>query len=216
MIIEFKKKKLSFQTNFLLKHAKTLSLLLPCAALICFFFFDKPFALFLYSRTNLQEPLSSINKLFSPLFSLLLFPTLFFFYKFMIKQEKKSRKLLFLSLVLPISILCTQILQIACGRPTPQWLFLHGETAFRPLQWNPFFHSFPSVISCTLGALGTSFAYLYPKSSSFFLLGSFFLALSPSLATLCFLSDALMGFYLGAIFSFLIFKKMKTEMSFYS
>ena len=215
MIIDFKKKKIPVSPMFLLKQIKFIAPTVLVLIVAFFFFLDKPLAYFFHSQLSfLKDPLLLITRLSNPLFSLLVFPVLFFCSRFILKTEKNSRKFWFLSLSLPISVLCSETLQVVVGRSNPYWLFLHGEMIFRFFEWNPSFHSFPSSISCTIGTLATSFACLNPKFSLPLLIGGLILGLSPALLTFCFVSDALAGVWIGMTLSVFVFKTMKKEISF--
>ena len=215
MIIDFKKQKKPISPMFFINKIKIIVPFILFLIVSFFFFLDKPFAFF--SRSSLcflYDPFLLISRLCNPLFALLVFPFLFFCTRFVLKAEKNSRKFLFLSLSLPLSILCSETLEVVVGRSNPYWLFLHGEMILRFFQWNPSFHSFPSSISCTIGTLAASFACLYPRFSLVFLIVGLILGLSPAILTLCFLSDALAGLWIGMTLSTLVFKIMKKEVTF--
>ena len=215
MIVEFKKKYFSkLSATFLLEHIKIAAALFLFFILISFFFLDKSFALYFQAvSSSIKEPFLLIEKLFCPIFWSLLAPTLFFFIRFVLKQEKKSRNFWFLSLALPLPVFACKILEVILGRATPEWFFLHLEAPFRLFQWDPSFHSFPSMVSCTIAAFATALSCIIPKSRLYILLGGLILSFSPVITTSSFLSEAIAGLFLGSVVVQWIYKKVKREMS---
>jgi membrane-associated phospholipid phosphatase len=214
MIVDFKKKTKTGKSPFKHKSKYILACSLAIIVLLSYFI-DKPFALFFYSlKGDLQEPLELINRLFSPMLSLLVFPSLFFVIRFLARQERKSRKFWFLSLAIPLATLPVKVLEIIFGRSDPDWLFSHQEMTMRLFNWDPSFHSFPSDISSTIGAIATCLALVYPKKSRRFFIGGACLSLVPALSTTCFLTDALVGAGIGFVASSFLYNTMRKELSF--
>ena len=214
MIIEFKKKFFSKSPTYLLDHIKIVISLFLFLILISFFFLDKPFALSLNSlSSSIKEPFILIERLFCPIFWALLTPTLFFYIRFVLRQEKKSRKFWYVSLALPLAVFGCKILQVILGKATPEWFFLHQEAPFRLFEWNTSFHSFPSITSCTIAALATSLACLIQKARIYLLIGGLILSFTPMISSSCFLSDALAGICFGSLVSQWVFKKIRKEIS---
>ncbi len=214
MIIDFNKNRRSKKFNTPFYKNKIVLALFILLTVASFLFIDKPLALFFHSSINfLQDPLLLISRLFSPFFSLVLFPSLFFGIRFVAKNEKKSRKFQFLSLSIALSLFACQILAVILGRSSPSWLFDHGEMTFRLFQWNPSFHSLPSALSCNIATIGTAFSFLYPKRALLFLASGFLLALTPAFLIDCFLSDALLGASLGFTVTLFVFQTVKKEIS---
>lgn len=215
MIIEFKKNPFLKPSRFFRENSKVFYPLLIFCIVASYFFIDKPFALFFSSfKSDWLDILFLVNSLMNPFFTLLLFPTLFFFARFIKKKERKSRKLWYLCFATALPIFLATFLTIIVGRSTPAWLFIHKEMIFRFFEWNPSFHSFPSTTSCNIGALGAALCYLYPKQSyKFFPLG-ILVGMIPALLTLCFVSDALAGMCIGMLLARTVFKLMRKEISF--
>ncbi|MES2199311.1 MAG: phosphatase PAP2 family protein [Chlamydiota bacterium] len=215
MIIEFKKNSFLKPSRFFRENSKIFYPLLIVFIVASYFFIDKSFALFLSSfKSDWLDILFLVNNLMNPFFTLLLFPFLFFFIRFVQRKERKSKKLWYLSFATALPIFAATFLAIIVGRSTPAWLFIHKEMIIRFFQWNPSFHSFPSVTSCNIGALAAALCYLYPKHSyKFFFLGVF-VGMIPALLALCFVSDALAGICIGMLGARLVFKIMRRELSF--
>lgn len=215
MIIEFKKNQHLKPSRFFRENYKIFYPLLIVCIVACYFFIDKPFALFFSSfKTDWLDILSLINNLMNPSFALLVFPSLFFFIRFVQRKERKSKKIWYLSFATAIPILLVTFLNILVGRSSPSWLLAHNEMIFRSFQWNPSFHSFPSTTSCNIGAIGAALCYLYPKHSYKLFPSSIVLGIVPAVLSTCFLSDALAGTCIGMLLARGVFKLMRKEMSF--
>ncbi len=215
MIIDFNKNSRSKKFGGAFYKNKIALGIIAFLTLISFLFIDKSLALFFYSvQSSIQDPLLLISRIFSPFLSLVLFPSLFFWIRFILKNERKSRRLQMLSMTTALSLLVGQFLAIILGRSNPSWLFDHGEITMRLFNWNPSFHSFPNLTSCNIGALSGAFGCLYQKRSNQFFVGGCLLAFIPALLTECFLSDALIGASIGFGISLFVFQTMKKETSF--
>lgn len=215
MIVKFKKKSLFKPSKYFLEHPKVLLPLLAICIVASYFFIDKPFALFFASfKTDWMDILSLINSLMTPFFTLLLFPFLFFFIRFVQRKERKSRKLWYLCFATALPIFAASFLNVIVGRSNPEWLFTHKEEIFRLFGWNPSFHSFPSVTSCNIAAIGAGLCLLYPKKSLNFLIIGILGGMIPALLNFCFVSDALAGICIGMLLARVIFRTMRKELSF--
>ncbi len=214
MIIDFKRKGFSISSTFLLDHIKVVSILYLCLIVASYFFIDKSLAAFFNSLSPIAHyPFLLIEKLFCPIAWALITPTVFFYIRFILRKEKKSRKLWYVSLAIPLTALICKILEVSFGRATPEWFFLHQESPFRFLEWNHSFHSFPSITAVTIAALATSLSCILAKYRFFLLTGGALLTFVPVISANCFLSDALAGFYVGAVLAQWIFKMMRKEIS---
>ena len=216
MIIEFKKKNFPLRTPFLLQHAKLLFLLGMLLIFISMRWVDQPFALWLHaSRMGWDEWLTLWHAPFSPYFLLLIVPSLLFLCQFILKAELLSKHLWLVTCSLSLALLCSSLCSFCVGRSDPAWFFTHGEILYRPMQLHPSFQSFPSALSCSLGVLGSSLAYLYPKFGRQLLSISAIISCTPALSMSCFCSDALAGFAIGALVSLFAFRTMRRKMSFF-
>lgn len=215
MIIEFKKKSLLKPSKFFLERPKLLLPLLGICIVASYFFIDKSFALFFATHKNeWMDILYLINSLMTPFFTLLLLPFLFFFVRFLQRKDRKSRKLWFLCFATALPIFFASFVGVIIGRSNPEWLFLHKEMAFRFFQWNSTFHSFPSITSCNIAALGAGLALVYPKQSLKFFFAGLLGGMIPAVLTLCFVSDALAGIFIGMLLARAVFRAMRKEISF--
>ncbi len=214
MIIHFKKKVLAISSTFLLDHIKIISAAYLSLIVVSYLFIDKNLALFFNTLSpQVHAPFLLIGKICCPVAWVLILPSIFFYIRFVLRKERKSRKVWFMSLALPLTILTCKLLELLLGKATPEWFFLHQETPFRFLEWNRSFHSFPSITSATIAALMVSLSCAFAKHRFFLLVGGALLAFAPVVASACFLSDAIAGSYVGGVISQWVFQKVRREIS---
>ncbi len=214
MIIDFKKKRFSVSSTFLLDHLKAASALFLLATLASIFFLDKSLALSLHALpATFHEFFGFFGKLFCPIAWSLILPALFFYIRFVVRKEKKSRKFWYLSLSIPLTVLLCKILEVLLGRANPEWFFIHNEAPFRFFEWNSSFHSFPCMTTVVISSFGASLACVISNYRLPILTVGFLLSFAPVLSTHGFLSDSLIGIYVGAISAQWIFRKVRREVS---
>ena len=214
MIIDFKKKHFSPSSTFLLDHIKTVSVLFLVLIIGSSLFLDKSLALcFHASPVVFHELFGFFGKLFCPIAWSLITPAAFFYVRFILRREKKSRKFWYVSLAIPLSVLLCKILELIIGKANPEWFFLHEESPFRFFEWNRSFHSFPSMTAVTIAAFATSLAAVLSNWRLPLLFVGLLLSLTPVLSTDCFLSDSIAGIYVGSIAAQWIFRKVRREVS---
>jgi len=213
MIVDFKKTRFPKTPQWIFEHPKIAYPVLAVIIIVSFLFIDQPLAhLLLSAQSSWSDILSLFDRIFSPMLSLLLFPFLCFFIRFIQKREKKSRKIWFLCFATALPILAAKVAAIIIGRATPEWMAVHGEATFRLLNWNPLFHSFPYATSCNIGAIAAAAGSLYPKYAVRAFIAGFAFGLIPALLPVCFLSDAIAGVFLGMILSIWVFRTIRREL----
>lgn len=216
MIIPFRKRSFTLSPTCLIEYRKIILPIFLALIVASFLFLDKPLAIFFTNASSvLKAPFAFFEKLFCPFFWSFVFPTLFFFVRFLKKKEKKSRKLWYLSLAFPLTILACKALEVFFGKASPEWFLTHHEMSFRFLEWNTSFHSFPSMISASITTFAVSISCVLATSARpYLLVAGFLLSLSPVITAQAFLSDALAGFVLAGLMSQWIFQLMRREISF--
>lgn len=118
------------------------------------------------------------------------------------KNLLKAHAVLFVLLTLSLSSLLTLILNILVGRYTPEFLdtmHLYGFSAFR---FRVTETSFPYFGVQSLWAVATASAYFLPKIKLFLYALASLITLSVLLTAQCFISDAVMGMYIGIMMFF--------------
>lgn len=98
-----------------------------------------------------------------------------------------------------VSGILVDVIKIVLGRPRPGMYFREHLTDFQYFQTASQFLSFPSGHSATVFALATITAYLYPKFRLMAFLVAILVCLSRVMTTKHYLSDILVGAYLGAV-----------------
>ncbi|MBX9922554.1 MAG: phosphatase PAP2 family protein [Rhabdochlamydiaceae bacterium] len=216
MIIPFRRKRFTLSPTCLLDFKKVVFPILLLLIVASFIFLDKPLALFFNSISPvLHAPFILIERLFCPFFWALITPALFFFVRFIKKKEKKSRKFWYLSLAFPLLILSCKVLEVFLGKANPEWFFTHQEIPFRFFEWNPSFHSFPSMESTCIATFAIALScILSSRARPYLLVAGFLLSLSPVISTHAFLSDALGGFALAGFMTQWIFQVLRRDISF--
>ena len=113
------------------------------------------------------------------------------------RNLQKAHAVLFILLTLSLSSVVTLVLNILAGRYTPEFLDtmdLYGFSAFR---FRVTEISFPSFGVQSLWAVVTASAYFLPKIRKILYALAFFVTLPVVLTAQCFISDAVMGAYIG-------------------
>lgn len=113
------------------------------------------------------------------------------------KNLQKAHAVLFILLTLSLSSLVTLIINILAGRYTPEFLDtmrLYGFSAFR---FRVTETSFPSFSVQSLWAVIMASAYFLPKISRLMYALAGLITLSVVLTAECFISDAVMGAFIG-------------------
>ena len=194
----------------LIKKSFWMTVVLFSLALLSYFFWDQSLSLYYnqddfyrfrrFSRyaTDLgdAEPYFLFS-LFSYCFFRWVAPRLRFFSKDLRSTEKFRSWFFFVFISLLSLGLFTQILKIIVGRQRP-----HRSPSFENFHFVPFnlhwhWHSFPSGHSELLFVLATSLAFLKPNWRYVFFAVAFFLALTRVFTHNHFLSDVLVGSWIG-------------------
>ncbi len=118
------------------------------------------------------------------------------------KNLIKAHAVLFVLLTLSLSSLLSLILNILIGRYTPEFLdtmHLYGFSAFR---FRVTETSFPYFGVQSLWAVVTASAYFLPKIKLFLYVLASLITLALILTAQCFISDAVMGMYIGIMMFF--------------
>lgn len=113
------------------------------------------------------------------------------------KNLEKARCVLFILLTLSLSSLLTLVLNILIGRYPPEYMEtmqIYGFSAFR---FRVAEISFPSFATQSLWAVIVSFASFVPRFAKLLFTFALLMTLSLVLTAHCFISDAVMGAYIG-------------------
>ncbi len=109
----------------------------------------------------------------------------------------RARACVFVLLGLAVSGVLVTVLKALFGRLRPVWLFREGEYGFAPLSFDWAANSFPSGHSQTIWAVMTALMVLFPRHWPTWVALGILVAASRLFLTVHYLSDVLMGSYIG-------------------
>lgn len=130
---------------------------------------------------------------------LVAFFALFLIAKFVLKKQRLSIVSLFLFFSVLIPGLICDVLKMGLGRARPGQYFDHELFGFYFAQFKSSMWSFPSGHCTTITGLMIGLSLLYPRFWPFFFAVIFTVSFSRIVVDAHYLSDVMMGMYLGAI-----------------
>lgn len=116
-----------------------------------------------------------------------------------------SRKASFVLLSLLVSGLLLNVVKTIIGRLRPRFFIAEGLYGFQPFNFDFGMNTFPSGHSQTIWAAMVSLSFLFPRVRVPFLLCAVLVASSRVFVSAHFVSDVLMGSYLGILLTFYIY-----------
>jgi len=180
-----------------------LGLGISLVSLMSYFFMDKPLAWFIKIHTSSNSLFHSVINLITKFgeggLYVLLFGFLFLFNRYKLKNTAEAKQWLYLLVVASCSGLICDLLKFIFGRARPLALFDHHDYGFYFFKTRYIYVSFPSGHATTAAAVAVGLALLWPRYWKECFIAAFFVALSRVLMDVHFLSDVLMGLYLGAM-----------------
>jgi len=209
MIIRFPQKT---RETFFLHHAKGVLFLSVFTITMSYFFIDIPLAnYFEHWPHTWKLPVLWLTDLIDPKENYLVWPILFFFLRFIMKQESWGNRSLLLAISIPMANLVTEFMKHIFGRARPELLFTQGIFGFTFFEWANSFLSFPSGHACTIGAICGAFAGFWPHRLLPLLFFSLLLAFTRVILTMHFLSDVIGGLTIGLLISQWVYLEMKRQ-----
>ena len=180
------------------------SLLVVIAAIISYFYFDLPVAIFFYSLKN-----GFINKGFKIITKLgtggwILIPSFLIFISFRRNKKTLAQRALYLLSVVAISGIIVDIIKVIAGRFRPKVYFREGLYGFDFFHIDYQYLSFPSGHSSTALSAMVAFGIFWPKFRIYFLFAGIVIALSRVIINSHYLSDVLIGSLIGVLTSILL------------
>lgn len=118
-----------------------------------------------------------------------------------------SRKASFVLVSLLVSGLLLNIVKTIIGRLRPRFFLAEGLYGFQPFNFDFGMNTFPSGHSQTIWAAMVSLSLLFPRFKIPFLLFAVLVAASRVFVSAHFVSDVLMGSYLGLLLTFYIYTR---------
>lgn len=201
------------------KKTKDLYFLRPVtlivAALLCiisYFYFDIPI-------TEHFKDISSSLKLLAKKISFLidadvqyiLWPSLYFLFRFLWKKELVANRCLLLIMSVPITNLIVGFMKFVFGRARPKLLFSSQEFGLTFFSRADIYQSMPSGHACTIGAICGAFGCFYPKAIFPLFLLAMLLAFSRVILTEHYLSDIIAAVAIGFFISQWIYSAMRKK-----
>jgi len=170
-------------------------------ALISYWYFDEAIAF--YIRENLPKPtagtLKQISKLGIAGYYIAGFLIVYLISRFALVNAKLTKIFVYLSSALIIPGILCDIIKMCFGRYRPRMLFNADLYGFHFFTLQSKMWSFPSGHSVTFMGLMVALSFLYPKRWYWFWLCGITVSFTRVLVTAHFLSDVMVGIYLGAI-----------------
>ena len=118
------------------------------------------------------------------------------------KNLIKARAVLFVLLALSFSSLTTLVLNIMTGRYTPEFLDTMNLYGFSAMRFRVSETSFPSFDVQSIWAVAMAAGVYLPRIKKWFCCVAGIMTLAAVLSAHCFISDAVMGVYVGIVMSY--------------
>lgn len=164
-----------------------------------------------FLRKNYYVILKIVSILISPP-TLLIASSLLFLWAFLIKKSKELTKHYFpLVSGLYFSNAFIRILKVVIGRSRPDQFLAENIYQFKWFTFDRLFSSIPSGHATTIGAFAGFFACAYPRHALTIVLFSFLASLSRVYIGAHFLSDILVGVFVGLFFSWVCYYKLRAD-----
>lgn len=198
------------QPPFFLKHWAATLFITVLVCLVSYFFIDRPLAgLFRVRSPSFTSTVQGITNLINPKYHYFAWPILFFLLCYVWKKQTWANRSLVILVSIPMGNLFAGVAKSLLGRARPDLFFTDGIYGFTFFAFSNRFLSFPSIHSCTIGAICGAFACFYPRYSTLFILVALVLAFSRVALGAHFLSDILAGVVIGVLVAQWIFFIMK-------
>ncbi len=175
-----------------------------------YFFIDKPLALFFHNKQYFYSFFHIITKFGEAHYSLGTLFLLFLFFWFKKKSYFQNRTLYLFSAI-ALSGIIVDILKVIFGRFRPALFFKEELYGFSPMHFGSLYNSFPSGHSATAFSLGVGLALLFPKYRYFFILFAVLVAFSRVILGFHYLSDIVVGSFIGALTAIYLYPKFIKE-----
>jgi membrane-associated phospholipid phosphatase len=177
-------------------------------AAISYMYFDRPISLYFHEQItgSLFKFFNMSSKLGFGLTYFVFFLLLALFAQYILKKRPLAQKSFFIFMcVFSAGVVC-DVLKILLGRARPAEFLNNHVYGFFFLQTHNNMWSFPSGHATVIAALAFALSYLIPKYWWAFFSLMFYIALTRLLINAHFLSDVIIGLYLGA---FVVTKMVK-------
>jgi membrane-associated phospholipid phosphatase len=180
-------------------------------AILSYVFLDKKIAVFVASHSSHALYVASdvLAEFGRSTYYLIGFALLFLISQIFIKNKRVAHVSLFFLLAIIVSGLSCDILKIVFGRARPTVFLQQHLYGFYFFQWHSNMWSFPSGHATTIASLAMVLSLLYPRFWLGFFAFATVVASSRIIVGAHFLSDVMLGMYLGAIIVIWLNAKLK-------
>lgn len=180
--------------------------------LFSYFYVDQKIALYFHS-IPLKEQLffKWSSDLIHPTVHLMLWPILFYFFRFIFKLEYIANRFLLIALAVVFSNFVLYPLKEIFGRLRPEVLFSNQKYGFSFFSSQDFALSFPSGHAIACAAIMASLGCIYPRYFFYFFFGAIGISFLRVASTAHFFSDILASVFLGFLITELLFIPMKKQ-----
>lgn len=170
-------------------------------ASISFFTLDKPVALALHqiSHSLIVQIAQVVTRLGLGTYYLLVSGIIFLLARYFLKCSRLAGEALFVFLSVAVSGIICDLIKITLGRTRPTELFHHQLYGFYFFQHKAAMLSFPSGHATTAASVMMALSLLWPKFWPGFISIAILVTASRVLITAHFISDVMVGFYLGSL-----------------
>jgi hypothetical protein len=177
-----------------------LSALLAALAIISYFWFDRPAALFCRELSPVVvQVFQWITELGKSTGYLIGFFLLFAFYKYHRRRPVAANRAFFLFAAVALSGLITDLIKPLAGRLRPKLLYEAGLYGFEPFRIGYEYNSLPSGHATTVFALAAALSLLFPRWRLPLFGFAVVVGLSRIIVGAHYPSDVLAGAYVGAM-----------------
>lgn len=174
-------------------------------AVVSYFFIDEPLAIYMHSikASWFYNAAELITNLGYGSYYLIGF-TLLIVIGFLLRKTRLAHASIYLLLSVVISGVLCDIFKFMFGRSRPTLLFSQHDYGFNFLQTHYNMVSFPSGHATTISAVMVGLTYLFPRGFWVWLVVLLLVSFTRVVVTAHFLSDIMVGMYLGAITSIFV------------
>jgi membrane-associated phospholipid phosphatase len=176
-------------------------------AITSYFFVDLRLAEYMHHAVNpaVKHVGDIVTNLGKGIYYIAAFVLLFLFSKFVLRKREWMRASIFLLAATIISGIFCDVLKMLLGRARPVEFFEHQIFGFHFLQFKSDMWSFPSGHATTIAAVMFALSILYARCWLLFFTLILVTAFSRIVVSAHYLSDVMMGMYLGAVTTIWLF-----------
>lgn len=185
-------------------------------ALISFFAFsylyiDIPVAAYFYETKLLEGFFGIVTKFGESKWYLISFALFFLLFRYIFRLQEAANRFLYLFLVVAGSGLIVDVLKFVFGRARPKLFFEEGIYGIKLVGLQHLYFSLPSGHSATVFSLAVGTTLFFSRFALPLFLVAFLVAFSRIAITAHYLSDAVAGAYIGAVFALWLKTKMENK-----